>query len=135
MSAAPPRTVGYVAALAIVIANVVGTGVFTTVGLQAQGVSIPLALLPLWAIGGIVALGGVHRHRYHRACGHRARDGAGNLRREIGVREQWHYLENAATWFCCILRRPARAIGCGFVSSRCGFGLRLTARGSTRPGR
>jgi len=58
VSAAPPRTVGYVAALAIVIANMVGTGVFTTLGLQAQGLSSPLALLALWAIGGIVALAG-----------------------------------------------------------------------------
>lgn len=55
---APPRTIGFTAALALVVANMVGTGVFTTLGLQAAVVPDPLALLALWAIGGVVALAG-----------------------------------------------------------------------------
>ena len=55
---APPRTIGYVGALALVVANMVGTGVFTTLGLQASAVPHALALLALWAIGGLVALAG-----------------------------------------------------------------------------
>jgi APA family basic amino acid/polyamine antiporter len=55
---AAARTIGYTGALALVVANMVGTGVFTTLGLQASGVPDPLALLALWAIGGVVALAG-----------------------------------------------------------------------------
>ena len=52
------RFIGYPSALAIVVANMVGTGVFTTLGLQAAGVADGFALLMLWALGGLVALCG-----------------------------------------------------------------------------
>lgn len=42
----------------LVIANMVGTGVFTTLGLQAAGIADGAALLLLWAIGGLIALCG-----------------------------------------------------------------------------
>ncbi len=55
----PPRPfIGYPSALAIVVANMVGTGVFTTLGLQAEGVADGFALLVLWGLGGLVALCG-----------------------------------------------------------------------------
>lgn len=43
---------------AVVIANMVGTGVFTSLGFQLVDIRSGFALLMLWAIGGIVALGG-----------------------------------------------------------------------------
>jgi APA family basic amino acid/polyamine antiporter len=46
------------AATLLVIANMVGTGVFTTLGLQAAGVQDGAALLLLWLLGGLVALCG-----------------------------------------------------------------------------
>jgi APA family basic amino acid/polyamine antiporter len=60
LPAAPPssRNIGYAGAAALVVANMVGTGVFTTLGLQATVVPDPLALLALWLVGGLVALAG-----------------------------------------------------------------------------
>jgi APA family basic amino acid/polyamine antiporter len=55
---APLRFVDYRTALLLVIANMVGTGVFTTLGFQADGVPDGAALLLLWAVGGLVALCG-----------------------------------------------------------------------------
>ena len=50
--------VGFITATAIVIANMVGTGVFTSLGFQVMGVKSIFALLMLWIIGGIMALCG-----------------------------------------------------------------------------
>jgi len=50
--------IDYRTAVLIVIANMIGTGVFTTLGVQAQGVPDGAALLLLWAVGGLVALCG-----------------------------------------------------------------------------
>ena len=49
------RFIDYRAAVLIVIANMIGTGVFATLGLQAQGVRDGAALLLLWLLGGLVA--------------------------------------------------------------------------------
>jgi len=54
----PRRFIGYRTAILIVIANMVGTGVFTTLGLQAQAIPDGAALLVLWGLGGLVALCG-----------------------------------------------------------------------------
>ena len=43
---------------AIVIANMVGTGVFTSLGFQLLGINSGFALLMLWAVGGAIALCG-----------------------------------------------------------------------------
>jgi len=43
---------------AVVIANMIGTGVFTSLGFQLVDIRSGFALLMLWAIGGIVALSG-----------------------------------------------------------------------------
>lgn len=49
---------GYPTALAIVVASMVGTGVFTTLGLQAVDIQDRFALLCLWFLGGLIALCG-----------------------------------------------------------------------------
>jgi APA family basic amino acid/polyamine antiporter len=55
---APDRPLGFAAALATVVANIVGTGVFVTLGLQVQQITDGFALLALWAIGGLIAMAG-----------------------------------------------------------------------------
>lgn len=45
-------------AAAIVIANVVGVGIFTTPGIVAQMVPHPILILGLWVVGGAMALAG-----------------------------------------------------------------------------
>jgi basic amino acid/polyamine antiporter, APA family len=52
------RPLGFSAALATVVANIVGTGVFTTLGFQVLGTTDGFALLALWAIGGLIAMAG-----------------------------------------------------------------------------
>jgi APA family basic amino acid/polyamine antiporter len=54
----PRRFIGFHTAVLIVVANMIGTGVFTTLGLQAAQVPDGAALLLLWALGGMVALCG-----------------------------------------------------------------------------
>jgi APA family basic amino acid/polyamine antiporter len=52
-------TVSVVVATAIVVADMVGVGVFTSLGFQVKDIPSGFAILSLWAIGGIVALCGV----------------------------------------------------------------------------
>jgi basic amino acid/polyamine antiporter, APA family len=52
------RGFGPLAATAIVIANMVGTGVFTSLGFQLVDIQSPLVLLLLWVVGGVIALCG-----------------------------------------------------------------------------
>jgi APA family basic amino acid/polyamine antiporter len=52
------RQIGLVTAISVVISNMIGTGVFTTLGFQAENIRSVLALLLLWLLGGIVALSG-----------------------------------------------------------------------------
>ncbi|MGV3540627.1 MAG: APC family permease [Rufibacter sp.] len=58
MSAVPYSKIGFSAAISIVIANMVGTGVFTSLGFQVMGIKSYFPLLVLWAVGGVVALAG-----------------------------------------------------------------------------
>src|SRR5579864_2176833 len=55
---ASTRTVSWVTATAIVIADMVGVGVFTSLGFQVSDVSSGFSLLLLWVVGGIVAICG-----------------------------------------------------------------------------
>lgn len=50
--------IGVTTATAVVIANMVGTGVFTSLGFQVMGTKTIFALLMLWVIGGVIALCG-----------------------------------------------------------------------------
>lgn len=52
------RQLGLGAAAAIVIANMIGTGVFTSAGFQAMSLHDPATMLLTWVVGGIVALCG-----------------------------------------------------------------------------
>lgn len=54
----PRRQLGLVVAAAIVIANMIGSGVFTTAGFQAASLHDPMTMLSTWVIGGVLALCG-----------------------------------------------------------------------------
>ena len=50
------RQLGLTSATALVIANMVGTGIFTTTGFLAGDLGIPWVVLLIWAVGGVFAL-------------------------------------------------------------------------------
>ena len=54
----PSRTVSWRTAASIAVANMVGTGVFTSLGFQLIDLESGFALLALWLVGGVVALCG-----------------------------------------------------------------------------
>ncbi|MGZ3900908.1 MAG: APC family permease, partial [Bacteroidia bacterium] len=54
----PHHKIGFNTAVAIVIANMIGTGVFTSLGFQVLGIQSGFAILALWIVGGILALCG-----------------------------------------------------------------------------
>lgn len=57
-TAGPAQKIGFLTAAGIVIANIIGTGVFTSLGFQLPGIESGFALLMLWIVGGIAALCG-----------------------------------------------------------------------------
>ncbi len=52
------RKIGWATAAALVVANMIGMGVFTTLGLQLDKLSNPWSVLLLWVLGGGIALVG-----------------------------------------------------------------------------
>lgn len=52
------RVAGVATAFALIVSNMIGTGVFTSLGFQVAGTHTGFALLTLWAVGGLVALAG-----------------------------------------------------------------------------
>lgn len=54
----PRREAGFSPAFAVIVANMIGTGVFTSLGFQVVGTHTRFALLALWVVGGLVALSG-----------------------------------------------------------------------------
>jgi APA family basic amino acid/polyamine antiporter len=52
------RKLGLFPATSIVIANMIGAGIFTTSGLLMSGLNDPLLMIALWAVGGVIALCG-----------------------------------------------------------------------------
>jgi APA family basic amino acid/polyamine antiporter len=52
------RHLGLWTAVAVVVANMIGTGIFTITGFMARDVPHPLLILGLWLIGGLIALCG-----------------------------------------------------------------------------
>ncbi|HEY4798757.1 MAG TPA: amino acid permease, partial [Bacteroidia bacterium] len=52
------KHIGFFTATSIVIANMIGTGVFTSLGFQVMDIHSLFTLLMLWVVGGIVALCG-----------------------------------------------------------------------------
>ena len=57
-STALNRTIGFVTACSIVIANIIGTGIFTSLGFQVADIHSGFAILMLWVVGGIAAICG-----------------------------------------------------------------------------
>ena len=55
---APVYKISVLTGVAIVVANMVGTGVFTSLGFQVMDIQSGFALLMLWAVGGVIALCG-----------------------------------------------------------------------------
>lgn len=58
MSDKPKTQYGFPAAISIVVANMIGTGVFTSLGFQLLGITSPFAILLLWTLGGAAAFSG-----------------------------------------------------------------------------
>jgi APA family basic amino acid/polyamine antiporter len=54
----PVYKIGFYTGVAIVVANMVGTGVFTSLGFQVLSIRSGFALLMLWLVGGVIALCG-----------------------------------------------------------------------------
>ena len=52
------QKIGFATAFSIVVANMIGTGVFTSLGFQITEIKSIFALLMLWLIGGLVAVSG-----------------------------------------------------------------------------
>ncbi|MBA3464859.1 MAG: amino acid permease [Deltaproteobacteria bacterium] len=55
---APKRRLGLTVTAAIVVANMIGTGVFTSTGFQAASLHDPGTILLCWVVGGVLALCG-----------------------------------------------------------------------------
>jgi APA family basic amino acid/polyamine antiporter len=99
-SPAPQRTVGFFTACGIVIANIIGTGVFTSLGFQVADIQSGFALLMLWAVGGIAALCGALCYGELSAA----------LPRSGG---EYHFLSE--------IYHPAVGFMAGFISATVGF--------------
>src|ERR1043165_829694 len=94
------RTVGLGTATAIVIANIIGTGVFTSLGFQLIDIQSGFALLLLWVVGGIVSLCGALCYGELSAA----------LPRSGG---EYHFLSE--------IYHPAVGFMAGFISATVGF--------------
>jgi len=96
----PPRMVGFFTACGIVIANIIGTGVFTSLGFQVADIGSGFPLLMLWIVGGIAALCGALCYGELSAA----------LPRSGG---EYHFLSE--------IYHPALGFMAGFVSATVGF--------------
>lgn len=96
----PPATVGFSTACGIVIANIIGTGVFTSLGFQLIDIQSGFPLLMLWVVGGIAALCGALCYGELSAA----------LPRSGG---EYHFLSE--------IYHPAVGFMAGFVSATVGF--------------
>jgi basic amino acid/polyamine antiporter, APA family len=96
----PPVTVGFLTACGIVIANIIGTGVFTSLGFQVANIQSGFVLLMLWIVGGIAALCGALCYGELSAA----------LPRSGG---EYHFLSE--------IYHPALGFMAGFISATVGF--------------
>lgn len=94
------KHIGFYTATAIVIANMIGTGVFTSLGFQLVGIHSVFSLLFIWFIGGITAL-----------CGALCYGELGAAMPRSGG--EYHYLSK--------IFHPAIGFISGWVSSTVGF--------------
>jgi APA family basic amino acid/polyamine antiporter len=98
--AVPARSIGFVTACSIVIANIIGTGIFTSLGFQLTDIQSGFALLMLWVVGGIAALCGALCYGELAAA----------LPRSGG---EYHFLSQ--------IYHPALGFMAGFISATVGF--------------
>ncbi|WP_201985762.1 APC family permease [Hymenobacter rubidus] len=95
-----PYKITFLTGTAIVIANMVGTGVFTSLGFQVMGIQSGFALLMLWLVGGLIALCGAVSYAELAAA----------MPRSGG---EYHYLSQ--------IYHPALGFLSGWVSATVGF--------------
>jgi APA family basic amino acid/polyamine antiporter len=95
-----PRRVGFLTACSIVIANIIGTGIFTSLGFQLTDIQSGFPLLMLWVVGGVAALSGALCYGELSAA----------LPRSGG---EYHFLSQ--------IYHPAVGFMAGFVSATVGF--------------
>jgi APA family basic amino acid/polyamine antiporter len=96
----PARRIGFVTACSIVIANIIGTGIFTSLGFQLADIQSGFALLMLWIVGGLAALCGALCYGELSAA----------LPRSGG---EYHFLSQ--------IYHPALGFMAGFISATVGF--------------
>jgi APA family basic amino acid/polyamine antiporter len=96
----PQPGIGFITACAIVIANIIGTGVFTSLGFQLVDLHSGFALVLLWVVGGTVALCGALCYSELSAA----------LPRSGG---EYHFLS--------AIYHPALGFMAGFISATVGF--------------
>src|SRR5262245_4136418 len=97
---------GLGAATAIVVANMVGTGIFTSTGYQAASLHDPMTILVTWIVGGVLAL-----------CGAAAYAELGAMMPRAGG--EYVYLREAY--------HPAVAVMSGWASLVAGFSAPIAA--------
>jgi basic amino acid/polyamine antiporter, APA family len=95
------KGIGLMTACGIVIANIIGTGVFTSLGFQLADIQSGFALIMLWIVGGIAALCGALCYGELSAA----------LPRSGG---EYHFLSE--------IYHPSLGFMAGFVSATVGFG-------------
>src|SRR5205809_4446901 len=96
----PRRTIGFATAASIVIANIIGTGIFTSLGFQLANIQSGFVLAMLWVVGGVAALCGALCYGELSAA----------LPRSGG---EYHFLSQ--------IYHPALGFMAGFVSATVGF--------------
>lgn len=98
--------IGFNTAVSVVIANMIGTGVFTSLGFQVMGMSSVFSILLLWVVGGVIAL-----------CGALTYGEIGSAFPESGG--EYNYLSK--------LYHPALGFLSGWVSVTVGFAAPIAA--------
>ena len=98
--------IGFNTAVSVVIANMIGTGVFTSLGFQVMGLSSVFSILLLWVLGGVIAL-----------CGALSYGEIGSAFPESGG--EYNYLSH--------LYHPALGFLSGWVSVTVGFAAPIAA--------
>ena len=53
-----PKKISAITATNLVVANMIGTGIFTSLGFQVAVITSDFALMALWVVGGLLALCG-----------------------------------------------------------------------------
>lgn len=91
---------GFVGVTSFAVANMIGTGVFTSLGFQLMDIRSPFAVLALWVVGGLIAL-----------CGSLTYGELGAAMPRSGG--EYHYLSK--------IYHPALGFLSGFVSITIGF--------------